>query len=107
MRPSLKHGDMVALIKEREYLPGDIAVYKIEDAMYMHRIIRKNDNSYYFRDDSNISEGLWVNEKNVVGRLRRGIFSGRPGYYYNIIIRCIYKLGRPMKRFLKVSKITE
>ncbi|MFC2092063.1 S24/S26 family peptidase, partial [Elusimicrobiota bacterium] len=55
MRPSLKHGDIVAVSEGSYYSAGDIAVYRIGDALYMHRIISKKGRSYYFRDDSNIS----------------------------------------------------
>jgi hypothetical protein len=101
MRPFLKNGNVAEIAPADKYFAGDIVAYNINGKKYIHRILKKRDKSYFINDDAAIMNGLWINEKNILGRIRMPWYlEGNTGLVLSSILRIVFTAGRKIKNFV-------
>ena len=75
---------------------GDMVVYKINDEIYIHRIISiKNDRFIVSNDDD--LEKHTIEKEQILGRLVNG-YNGFLGYFLHIFLRNMRKIYKGIKR---------
>ncbi len=100
MRPFLKSGGIVSVTASTRYFPGDVVAYNIYGKCYIHRIFKKENKSYFIRDDVNVLKGLWIKESDILGIVHRAPFSGAIGKMWNLFIRNFYCIMRRLKQIV-------
>ena len=101
MRPLIKNGDVVRIVKKNRYCLGDVVLYEINGQKFLHRIIKILSNKkYVVCDDTGITEPVEINFDNIIG-FYPNIFNGVLGYVYYIVIKTIFCIARKIKILLK------
>lgn len=94
MYPNIKRGDVVIVKKLkhedlRKLCTGDVIEYKIDNTSIVHRIVRideatNGEFTFITKGDSNSSEDLPVNEKQVVGIIKHYVpYVGYPSVWFS------------------------
>lgn len=99
MRPLLKNGDCVFVVKTKDVRLGDIILFELEDKNFLHRVVKVLKNGYVVLDDFGITQKIFVPKENVVGKYPT-IFSGYLGLVYHIIVKNTFLVLRYFKNFL-------
>lgn len=82
MLPSYKSNDIVLIKKQSNYSLGDIVVFKYDNNLFMHRIIKKHRNNYILKgDNSNQIEKTFIS--NIYGK----VIQDKSNYVHSFIIR--------------------
>jgi|GEM_PF-1823674 len=101
MRPLIKNGDVVCIVKKNRYCLGDVVLYEINGQKFLHRIIKILSNKKYIVcDDTGITEPVEISFDNIIG-FYPNIFNGVLGYVYYIVIKTIFCIARKIKILLK------
>lgn len=96
MRPLYNSGEVVQLINEMPKI-GDVAVYKINDRVFAHRVIFKTKNFIVVGSDSASTPYHKVYKKNIIGKIEK-----RGGLLQHFLFNIIYKF-RILKNLIKYN----
>jgi hypothetical protein len=101
MRPLIKNGVVVRIVKKNRYCLGDVVLYEINSQKFLHRIIKVLPNKkYVVCDDTGITEPVEISFDNIIG-FYPNIFNGVLGYVYYIVIKTTFCIARKIKILLK------
>jgi len=66
MRPLIKNGEVVRIVKKNRYCLGDVVLYEINGQKFLHRIIKILPNKkYVVCDDTGITEPVEISFDNI------------------------------------------
>ena len=68
MQPTLNINDIIIIKITDEIKEGDIITFKENNEFITHRVIRKNDETFITKGDSNNSEDNPINKQNIIGK---------------------------------------
>ncbi len=98
MRPLLKNGELVFVeqVGMDKIKPGDCILYNSGLEYFLHRVEKKQENSFMVNDDTGIVGLHKVDFKEVIGRLTANHFpaKGWLGLIYGRIIKTIFWFSR-------------
>ena len=75
--------------------PGDMVVYKINDEIYIHRIVSINNGRFIISNDDDIEKHI-IEEDQILGRVVSR-YNGFFGYLIHIFLRTMRKVFRKAK----------
>jgi hypothetical protein len=100
MRPLIKNGEVVRIVKKNRYCLGDVVLYEINGQKFLHRIIKVLSNKKYIVcDDTGITEPIEISFDNIIG-FYPNIFSGVLGFVYYLNIKKFFYVARKIKNFI-------
>jgi len=76
--------------------PGDMVVYKINDQIYIHRIISIKGDRFIVSNDDDLEKHT-IEKDQILGRLVNG-YNGFLGYFLHIFLRNMRKIYKGIKR---------
>jgi hypothetical protein len=99
MRPLIKIGEVVCIVKKKGYRLGDVVLYEINGQKFLHRIIKiLPKDEYIVCDDMGITSPMKISYKNVLGYYPT-FLSGLLGWIYHIFLKIAIVLKR---KFFKI-----
>ncbi len=102
MRPLIKNGDVVCIVKKNRYCLGDVVLYEINGQKFLHRIIKiLPKDEYIVCDDMGITSPMKISYKNVLGYYPT-FLSGLLGWIYHVFLKIAILLKR---KFFKIFYI--
>jgi len=70
MYPSISRGDIIFVLKEKQYNIGDIITFTYNNQTYTHRIILTEGKKYKTKGDASMNLDFWkIENKNIFGKL--------------------------------------
>jgi len=99
MRPLIKNGEVVCIVKKKRYCLGDVVLYEINGQKFLHRIIKiLPKDEYIVCDDMGITSPMKISYKNVLGYYPT-FLSGLLGWIYHVFLKIAIVLKR---KFFKI-----
>jgi hypothetical protein len=100
MRPLIKNGEVVCIVKKNRYCLGDVVLYEINSQKFLHRIIKVLPNKkYVVCDDTGITEPVEISFDNIIG-FYPNVFNGVLGFVYYLNIKKFFYVARKIKNFI-------
>jgi len=69
MEPTLSKNDLIVVKKKKDYYVGDIIVYKVNNKLVIHRIVRIEESEVITKGDANEFEDKSINMDDIYGKL--------------------------------------
>jgi signal peptidase len=69
MEDKIHINDYILVVKEKDYKVGDIITYKYEGNYVTHRIVKKDNDIFITKGDSNNTEDEEINIKQITGKV--------------------------------------
>jgi len=91
LSPFLERGE----IKRGILGPGDMVVYKINDEIYIHRIVSINNGRFIISNDDDLEKHI-IEKEQILGRVVSR-YNGFFGYLIHIFLRTMRKVFRKAK----------
>ncbi|MDI6642352.1 MAG: S24/S26 family peptidase [Elusimicrobiota bacterium] len=107
MRPLINSGEIVYIerVSPGEISPGDCIAYKVNDKLYLHRLISIQDIYLTVIDDANIVGKIKIPLGSFIGKMvdKRILLHGYIGLAFSYFANLVFRIFRPIK--ISVEKI--
>lgn len=101
MRPLLNSGEIVIVesVLPKKLSPGDCIAYKINDKLYLHRLIAIQDGYLTVIDDTNTVGKIRIPVSSFLGKIvdKRILLYGKIGLVFSYFTNLIFRTFRPIK----------